>query len=58
VAAHLGIPGDMYLLARMLRCGVSFAMLDAVVWDYFPSVFRAPATTAQTSSTSAGSSSP
>lgn len=37
VAASLEIPGDMYLLERMLRTGVRFAMLDDVVLDYFPS---------------------
>jgi hypothetical protein len=62
VAAHLGLPGDGYMLQRMLRAGVRFALLDRVVWDYFPSK-RWPrpsvaATTEQTSSTAAGSSSP
>jgi Glycosyl transferase family 2 len=37
VAAHLQIPGDIYMLERMLRVGVRFAMLDEVVLDYFPS---------------------
>jgi hypothetical protein len=37
VAAHLEIPGDIYMLERMLRVGVRFAMLDEVVLDYFPS---------------------
>jgi hypothetical protein len=37
VAAHLELPGDMYMLERMLRAGVRFAMLDEVVLDYFPS---------------------
>jgi cellulose synthase/poly-beta-1,6-N-acetylglucosamine synthase-like glycosyltransferase len=37
VAAHLEVPGDMYMLERMLRAGVRFAMLDEVVLDYFPS---------------------
>jgi hypothetical protein len=37
VAAQLEIPGDMYLLERMLRSGVRFAPLDEVVLDYFPS---------------------
>jgi hypothetical protein len=37
VAAQLGLPGDVYLLGRMLRAGVRFALLDRVVWDYFPS---------------------
>lgn len=37
VAASLEMPGDMYLLERMLRAGVRFALLDEVVLDYFPS---------------------
>jgi hypothetical protein len=37
VAVHLGIPGDAYMLGRMLRAGVRFSLLDRVVWDYFPS---------------------
>lgn len=37
VAAHLELFGDQYLLQRMLRAGVRFAMVDRVVWDYFPS---------------------
>jgi hypothetical protein len=37
VAADLEIPGDIYMLERMLRVGVRFAMLDEVVLDYFPS---------------------
>jgi hypothetical protein len=37
VAAHLGLPGDMYLLERMLRTGVRFGLLKEVVLDYFPS---------------------
>jgi len=37
IAAHLEMPGDMYMLERMLRAGVRFAMLDEVVLDYFPS---------------------
>jgi Glycosyl transferase family 2 len=61
VAAHLGIPGDAYLLERMLRAGVRFAMLDAVVWDYFPSTLWRPSSvstvSSQTSSTIPGSSS-
>ena len=44
VAAQLGMPGDQWLLERMLRAGVRFAMLDRDVWDYFPStVWEAPA---------------
>lgn len=42
VAAHLEIPGDMYLLERMLRAGVRFAPLDEVVLDYFPSTLWEP----------------
>ncbi|MHB8240406.1 MAG: glycosyltransferase family 2 protein [Solirubrobacteraceae bacterium] len=61
VAASLGVPGDAYLLERMLRVGVRFAMLDEVVWDYFPSTLwtrsSVSQTVAQTSSTTAGSSS-
>jgi hypothetical protein len=61
VAAHLGLPGDAYLLERMLRVGVRFAMLDDVVWDYFPSTLWKPSSvssmTSQTSSTISGSSS-
>lgn len=37
VATALDLPGDMYLLERMLRVGVRFAVLDEVVLDYFPS---------------------
>jgi hypothetical protein len=37
VAADLELPGDIYMLERMLRVGVRFAMLDEVVLDYFPS---------------------
>jgi hypothetical protein len=37
VAADLEIPGDMYMLERMLRAGVRFASLEEVVLDYFPS---------------------
>jgi hypothetical protein len=62
VAAHLGVPGDMYLLRRMLRAGVRFALLERVVWDYFPSTdWGRPSVdpmTAHTSSTTSGSSSP
>jgi Glycosyl transferase family 2 len=42
VAAHLGVAGDMYLLERMLRAGVRFAMLDSLVWDYYPSSIWEP----------------
>lgn len=37
VAAHLRTPGDHWLLERMLRAGVRFAMVEPVVWDYYPS---------------------
>src|SRR4029077_16189 len=37
IAAHLELPGDIYMLERMLRVGVRFAMLDAVLLDYYPS---------------------
>jgi len=40
VAGRLGIAGDMYLLERMLRVGVRFAMLDRIVWDYHPTTWR------------------
>lgn len=36
-AADLGIPGDWYLAERMLRAGVRFGMLDAVLSDIYPS---------------------
>lgn len=36
-AGLIGIPGDMYLLERMLRVGVRFAMHEGFVWDYYPS---------------------
>lgn len=42
VAAHLELPGDMYMLERMLRTGVRFAMLEEVVLDYFPSTLWEP----------------
>jgi Glycosyl transferase family 2 len=37
VAAHLALPGDMYLLTRMLHIGVRFALLERVIFDYYPS---------------------
>jgi len=43
VAAHLGLPGDVYMLERMLRVGVRFAMLERIVLDYFPSTIWGPA---------------
>jgi hypothetical protein len=42
VAADLEMPGDMYLLERMLRAGVRFASLEEVVLDYFPSTLWQP----------------
>jgi len=36
-AAQLELPGDVYMLERMLRAGVRFAMLEEVLLDYFPS---------------------
>ena len=42
VATHLDLPGDMYMLMRMLRVGVRFAMLDEIVLDYFPSTLWKP----------------
>jgi hypothetical protein len=42
VAADLEMPGDMYLLERMLRAGVRFAPLEEVVLDYFPSTLWQP----------------
>jgi LPS sulfotransferase NodH len=43
IVAHLELPGDMYMLERMLRAGVRFALLDEVVLDYFPStLWQAP----------------
>ena len=37
VAAELGVPGDFWLMDRMLRAGVRFAMVKRPVWDYYPS---------------------
>jgi glycosyltransferase involved in cell wall biosynthesis len=36
-AADLGVPGDWYLTERMLRAGVRFGMVDAVLADIYPS---------------------
>jgi hypothetical protein len=36
-AADLGLPGDWFLAERMLRAGVRFGMLDAVLCDIYPS---------------------
>ncbi len=44
IAAALELPGDVYMLERALRAGVRFAMLEQVVWDYYPShEWQAPA---------------
>jgi glycosyltransferase involved in cell wall biosynthesis len=36
-AADLGVPGDWFLAERMLRAGVRFGMVDAVLCDIYPS---------------------
>ncbi len=36
-AADLGVPSDWYLAERMLRAGVRFGMVDAVLCDIYPS---------------------
>lgn len=41
-ASAIPMPGDMYLLERMLRVGVRFAMVERIVWDYFPSSANSP----------------
>ena len=46
VAGELDLPGDMYLLVRMLRAGVRFTMHDEIVLDYFPSAAWGRPTTA------------
>jgi hypothetical protein len=43
VASVLQIPGDCFLLERMLRAGVRFAMVDQIVYDYYPSSLWDPA---------------
>jgi hypothetical protein len=43
VAADLGIPGDWWLTERMLRVGVSFAMLDDVLCEVYGSARKADA---------------
>jgi hypothetical protein len=55
VATHVELPGDGYMLERMLRVGVRFAMLDAIVLDYFPSALWDPADVARTPRASATS---
>ena len=37
VAAHLDLPGDMYLLRRMLSAGCGCEQLGQVTFDYYPS---------------------
>jgi glycosyltransferase involved in cell wall biosynthesis len=37
IAAEIGQPGDFYRVERMVLAGVRFGMLDAVVYDYYPS---------------------
>ena len=41
VASILAVPGDYFLLERMVRAGVRFAMLDRVVYDYYPATLWA-----------------
>ena len=42
-AALLGTPGDLFLTIRMARAGVRFAVVDRVVYDYYPgSLWEAP----------------
>lgn len=42
IAAHLEMPGDMYMLERMLRAGVRFAPAEQTVLDYYPSTLWQP----------------
>jgi hypothetical protein len=42
VGAALELPGDMYMLERMLRAGVNFALAETVVLDYYPSTLWRP----------------
>ncbi len=37
IAAYYQLPGDVYLMQRMLRAGVRFQLLERVIWDYYPS---------------------
>jgi hypothetical protein len=39
-AADLGVPGDWFLAERMLRAGVRFGMVDAVLCDLYPSAMN------------------
>ena len=46
-AALLGTPGDLFLTIRMARAGVRIAVLDRVVYDYYPgSLWEVPASRA------------
>jgi hypothetical protein len=38
VAAALGLPGDWFLLDRMLRAGVRFGYVEELVFDYYPTM--------------------
>ncbi|MEA2216706.1 MAG: hypothetical protein QOK19_2267 [Solirubrobacteraceae bacterium] len=49
-AVSIPLPGDLYMLERMLRVGVRFAMLERIVWDYYPSSINSPESTRQTDS--------
>ena len=37
IAAYYGLPGDFYLVQRMLAVGVRFRLLERVICEYFPS---------------------
>jgi glycosyl transferase family 2 len=39
-AADMGLPGDWFLAERMLRAGVRFGMVDAVLCDIYPSAMN------------------
>ena len=45
VASDLELPGDIYMLVRMLRAGVRFAMLNEIVLDYYASALWGSART-------------
>jgi hypothetical protein len=47
-AVSIPLPGDLYMLERMLRVGVRFAMLERIVWDYYPSSINSAESTRQT----------
>lgn len=38
ISGVLRVPGDYFRLERMVRAGVRFAMLDQVVYDYYPAL--------------------